>query len=305
MRKKYIVRLTEDEREMLKEIVSKGRAAACKIRRANILLNVDADGPGWSDHGTAQALRCAPSTVANVRRRFVEQGFEVALNRKKLRYRWRRPILDGEGEARPIALSRSTPPEGHSRWTLKLLADKLVELEVVESISDQTVRWGLKKRIEVPSAPVLVHPASGECGLCGAYGRYLRAVQDALRPGDTCMDEQPVQLVKETRVPVGSVREGRRDTITSTNATALRRSLCFANRWARGARLMSGIARPPLAQRELESVVRSAYQRAEPCEFGCNPNGALRRLVECPGRSNCTYYQGLFEHIRVSSSIHL
>jgi len=145
MRKKYIVRLTDDERGQLEEIVSKGRAAAYKIRHANILLNVDADGPGWSDQRTAQALRCARSTVANVRQRFVEQGFEAALNRKRLRYPSRRPILDGEGEARLIALSRSAPPEGHSRWTLKLLADKLVELEVVESISDQTVRRRLKK----------------------------------------------------------------------------------------------------------------------------------------------------------------
>jgi hypothetical protein len=145
MRKKYIVRLTDDERGQLEEIVSKGRAPAYKMRHANILQSVDDHRPGWPDERAAQAFRCARSTVANVRRRLVEQGLEAALNRKKQCCPSRRPILDGEGEARLIALSRSAPPQGHSRWTLKLLADKLVELEVVESISDQTVRRRLKK----------------------------------------------------------------------------------------------------------------------------------------------------------------
>jgi len=145
MNKKYIVRLTDDERKQLEDLVSKGAARAYRIKHGNILLSVDADGPGWCDEKTAQAFRCHCSTVHNVRERFVEQGLEAALNRKRQQRASRKPILDGEGQARLIALSCSEPPKGRLRWTLKLLADKLVELNVVESISDQTVRRALKK----------------------------------------------------------------------------------------------------------------------------------------------------------------
>jgi transposase len=145
MEKKYIVRLTQQERQQLEALVAKGKAAAYKIRHANILLKVDADGPAWSDRQTAEAFGCHLNTVRNVRRRLVEEGFEAALERKKQDAPSRRPILDGQGQARLIALACSKPPEGRDRWTLKLLADRLVALEVVESISDQTVRRTLKK----------------------------------------------------------------------------------------------------------------------------------------------------------------
>lgn len=143
--KEYIVRLTAQEREGLEQMVSKGRAAAYKIKHANILLLADADGPGWSDERIAQALSCCPATVANVRRRLVERGLKGALARKKQEYPSRARLLDGGGEAQLIALACSEPPEGRARWTLHLLADKLVELEVVQSISHETVRSTLKK----------------------------------------------------------------------------------------------------------------------------------------------------------------
>ena len=145
MAAKYVVRLAPEERSELEALVRKGRTQAYRIKHANILLAVDADGPHWTDEQTAQAFRCHKNTVSNVRQRFVEGGFEAALERKKQQRPSRTPILDGEGEARLIAIACSPPPRGRARWTLKMLADRLVELEVVDSISDQTVRRRLKK----------------------------------------------------------------------------------------------------------------------------------------------------------------
>jgi transposase len=145
MARKFIVRLSSEEREGLEFLVKKGKTQAYRIKHANILLAVDADGPDWSDEEAAEAFGCHVNTVANVRQRFVEQGLEAAVERKKQKSPSRERILDGENEARLIALACSAPPEGRSKWTLQLLADKLVALKVVESISDQTVRRTLKK----------------------------------------------------------------------------------------------------------------------------------------------------------------
>jgi hypothetical protein len=145
MNKKYIVRLSSAEREQLEEFVRKGKVAAYKILHANILLNVDAEGPSWNDEQAAVAFHCNPNTVRNVRQRWVEEGLESALNRKKQATPSRKPLLDGAGQARLIALSCSPPPPSSSRWTLKLLGDKLVELKIVKSISQDTVRRVLKK----------------------------------------------------------------------------------------------------------------------------------------------------------------
>lgn len=145
MNKKYIVRLTSEEREELRGLIGKGKAAAYKIRAAHILLKAEADGEGWKDEEIARAFCVHVGTVSSVRRRFVLEGLESALGRKKRQSPPRQRILDGEKEARLIALSCSEPPAGHGRWTLRLLADKLVELEVVESISHETVRQALKK----------------------------------------------------------------------------------------------------------------------------------------------------------------
>lgn len=146
MAKKYRIRLTEQERIDLQDIVGKGKAAAQKRRHAHILLLADesADGKGMKDEDIAVAAFVTVRTVERVRRRCVEEGLLAALERRGQKNR-KKPVLDGEGEARLAAIACSSPPEGHTRWTLSLLADKLVELEVVESISRETVSKVLKK----------------------------------------------------------------------------------------------------------------------------------------------------------------
>lgn len=143
--KKYIVRLTEEERRELRAMVRKGRAAAYKIRHANILLKADADGPGWTDARIAEAFGCHPRTVENVRRRIAMQGLDAAIARKKQDRPSRERKLDGEGEARLVTIACSEAPGGRDRWTLQLMADELVRLRVVDTISDQTVRRTLQK----------------------------------------------------------------------------------------------------------------------------------------------------------------
>ncbi len=143
--KKYVVRLTDEERNGLEAMVKKGRAAAYRIRHANILLKADADGPAWTDARIADAFGCHTGTVENVRRRFVLEGIEAAIIRRKQKKLSRERTLDGEGEARLIAIACSEPPDGRDRWTLELLAGELVRLKVADSISGQTVRRTLKK----------------------------------------------------------------------------------------------------------------------------------------------------------------
>lgn len=145
MNKKYIVKLSEQERENLEELVSKGKSPAYKIKHANILLQADRQKQNWPDEKIAQSLGCHLNTVRNVRERFVKAGVGAALERKKQEEPSHSRILDGQKEARLIALGCSQPPEGFGRWTLKLLAEKLVSLEVVKSISHETVRQTLKK----------------------------------------------------------------------------------------------------------------------------------------------------------------
>jgi transposase len=146
MKKKYIVTLTEEERQMLQEMLSRGKAAARKLMHARILLKADATtgGPGWNDPAIAEAIEVGPATVERVRKEFVEEGLEAALERRKPRRQYRRK-LDGDGEAHLVALACQKPPEGYCRWTLKLLADRMVQLEYVDQISYQTVRRTLKK----------------------------------------------------------------------------------------------------------------------------------------------------------------
>jgi transposase len=143
--KKYIVRLTAAERGQLGALVKRGQGQAYKIKHAHILLKADADGPGWSDERMAEAFGCHLNTPKNIRQRFVEQGLAAALERKRQERPSRERILDGQKQARLIALSCSTPPRGYARWTLHLLAGRLVELRLVESISHETVRQALKK----------------------------------------------------------------------------------------------------------------------------------------------------------------
>jgi len=129
MNKKYIVRLTAEERKELGDLVKKGRTQAYRIKHANILLAVDADGPNWPDHQAAKAYQCHHNTVVSVRQRFVEQGFQAALERKKQQLPSHKRTIDGENEARLLSIACSKPPEGCAKWTIQMLADELVGLK--------------------------------------------------------------------------------------------------------------------------------------------------------------------------------
>lgn len=145
--KRYIVTLTAEERQGLHDLIDAGKAAAKKLAHARILLKADAadGGPAWPDHRIADAIEVSTATIERVRQRFVEQGLDAALVRKPQARPSRLPRLDGRAEARLIALACSAPPEGRAVWTMQMLADKLVELEVVPTVSDETVRRALKK----------------------------------------------------------------------------------------------------------------------------------------------------------------
>jgi len=145
MNKKYIVRLTDEERKVCEDVVKSQKGKSEKLRRAQILLKADVDGPGWKDEKISEAVGCRVRTVESVRMQLVLEGFEAALQRKQRATPPTAALLDGVGEAKLIAMRLGKPPAGYGRWTLRLLADQLVELEVVESISPETVRKTLKK----------------------------------------------------------------------------------------------------------------------------------------------------------------
>jgi transposase len=144
--KKYIIELAPQERKRLKALVDKGKVAAHKRRHSQILLLSDTgpEGPGWTDEKIAKAIGVDPPTAGRVRKRSVEEGLDAAIDRKKQLSR--RPVkIDGRAEAALIATACSPAPKGRKRWTLKLLADRLVELEYVDTVSIETVRKKLKK----------------------------------------------------------------------------------------------------------------------------------------------------------------
>ena len=145
--KKYIVTLSDEEREQLTTLIHSGKHPAHKLLKARILLKADASegGAGWSDSQIAAALETSVDTVARTRQRLVEDGFEAALLRKHSPNSARRRIFDGAAEARLIALACSKPPAGRARWTLQLLAEAVVELKIVERASDNTIGRTLKK----------------------------------------------------------------------------------------------------------------------------------------------------------------
>ncbi len=144
--KKYIVELTADERRRLRELVRKGKVAAYKIRHANILLKTDQakGGPAWTDQRIVEAFSCHEDTVANIRKRFVTDGFEAAVDRRREGV-GRPPKVDGDAQAKMTMIACSEPPEGRERWTLRLIAEEMVRLEVVESCSSTTVFRKMKK----------------------------------------------------------------------------------------------------------------------------------------------------------------
>jgi len=151
---KYVVTLTAEERQQLHDLIAAGKAAAKKLMHARILLKADAapDGPRWPADRIAEAIDVSTATVGRVCQRFAEQGLEAALARKR-QDRPSRPLkLDGRAEAHLIALACSPPPDGRAEWTMQLLADKLVELHVVDSVCDETVRRVLKKTRSSPGS---------------------------------------------------------------------------------------------------------------------------------------------------------
>jgi hypothetical protein len=144
-KKVYVVRLTDQEREQLALIVRKFNGSSQKVRRAQILLKADADGPGWTDQQIADAFGCRRQTVENVRRTVCERGFERTLNGVKRQDPPTPKLLDGEQEAKIIATRLGKPPAGYANWSLRLLARTVVELSIAESVSHETVRRTLKK----------------------------------------------------------------------------------------------------------------------------------------------------------------
>lgn len=145
MDKKYIVRLNDAERDQLAQIVKKFSGSSQKVRRAQILLKADADGPAWTDQQIADGFGCRTKTVENIRQRLVEFGFQQTLDGKKRAEPARPKCLTGDEEARIIATRLGKPPAGYANWTLRLLADKVVELQIAPKVSHETIRQMLKK----------------------------------------------------------------------------------------------------------------------------------------------------------------
>jgi transposase len=204
--KKYIVKLAKEERADLSKLIAQGEASARKLTHARILLKADSseDGPDWTDEAISEALEVGTATVERVRQRLVEEGMAAALNRHRP-HTPRLRKLDGEQEAHLIALACSQPEEGQERWTLQLLADKLVHLQVVESISRETVRQVLAHNELKPwlHKQWCIPPKSNAefvCQMEEVLSVYTRPY-DERRP-QVCLDETSKQLVSETRVPL-------------------------------------------------------------------------------------------------------
>ena len=204
--KKYIVKLAKDERADLSKLIAQGKASARKLTHARILLKADSsqDGPGWTDEAISEALEVGTATVERVRQRLVEEGMAAALNRHRP-HTPRLRKLDGEQEAHLIALACSQPEEGQERWTLQLLADKLVHLQIVESISRETVRQVLAHNELKPwlKSQWCIPPkrnAEFVYQMEEVLSVYTRPYEE--RRPQICLDETSKQLVSETRVPL-------------------------------------------------------------------------------------------------------
>ena len=181
--KRYVVRLSADEREQLEALIRKGKSPAQRILKARILLKADVSGAGegWSDSRIIKALETSPSMVYRVRKQLVEEGFEAVLSRKQRATPAVARIFDGEKEAKLIALACSKPPQGRVRWTLRLLENKVVELGIVDRASDSTIGRALKKHSQAPSPTAVGHSAEGEQRVRSGHGRRAGRVHAATR----------------------------------------------------------------------------------------------------------------------------
>ena len=182
MHKKYIVRLTEEERADLETLIAAGTTPARTQTHARILLKADGapTGPAWPDHAISEALEVSLPTVQRVRQTLVLDGFDAALHRKRPPARRRK--LDGQQEAHLIALACITPPDGQQRWSLRLLTKRFVALEAGVSVGRETVRHILKKRTQAVVEQGMVHSAHGQYGIRGADGRCPGCVCAAAGP---------------------------------------------------------------------------------------------------------------------------
>ncbi|HVH86747.1 MAG TPA: IS630 family transposase [Terriglobales bacterium] len=211
--KKYVVRLSGEERERLETLIRKGKSPARRVLKARILLKADVSeaGKGWSDNRIIEALETSPSMVYRVRKQLVEEGFEAVLSRKPRAMPAVARIFDGEKEAKLIALACSKPPKGRARWTLRLLENKVVELGIVDRASDSTIGRALKKNTLQPHRRQhWVIPPKANSAFVAAMEDVL-AVYTRPRDGDcplVCLDETSKQVIAETRVPI-SMKAGR------------------------------------------------------------------------------------------------
>jgi homeodomain-containing protein len=179
--KKYVVRLSTEERQQLETLIRKGKGPARRLLKARILLKADVSdaGPGWSDSRIIAALDTTASMLYRVRKQLVEEGFEAVLSRKQRAMPAVARIFDGEKEAKLIALACSKPPKGRARWTLRLLENKVVELGIVERASDSTIHRTLKKTAQTASSAVLGDPAQGQQRRRCRNGRRARRLHAA------------------------------------------------------------------------------------------------------------------------------
>ena len=185
MLKKYVVRLTDQERDELQAVVKKLKGTGQKVRRAQILLKADVAGPNWTDQRIADAVGCRTKTLENVRQRLVERGFEETLNGARRAQPAVAKLLDGNQEARIITTRLGPPPAGYANWTLRLLARKVVELEIVETVSYETVRRTLKKWHDEPQDRVLGDSPGVRRRIRGEHGRCAGNVRETVRSGLT------------------------------------------------------------------------------------------------------------------------
>jgi Homeodomain-like domain len=181
--KKYVVRLSGEERAELEALIRKGKSPAQRLLKARILLKADVSdaGEGWSDSRIIAALDTNASMVYRVRKQLVEEGFAAVLRRKQRSLPAVAAIFDGEKEAKLIALACSKPPKGRARWSLRLLEKKVVELAIVDRASDSTIHRVLKKHSQAPSPATMGHPAEGKQRLRCGDGRRARRLYPATR----------------------------------------------------------------------------------------------------------------------------
>jgi hypothetical protein len=181
--KRYVVRLSGEERQQLDALIRKGKSPAQRLLKARILLKADVSeaGEGWSDSRITAALETSASMVYRVRKQLVEEGLEAVLNRKQRVTPAVAPIFDGEKEAKLIALACSKPPKGRARWTLRLLENKVVELDIVDRASDSTIGRVLKKHSQAPSPAAMGHPAEGQQCVRRRDGRSAGRLHAATR----------------------------------------------------------------------------------------------------------------------------